>query len=130
MSHHVPPAKLPTRRDVSMALLLKMRPRLLALQHIAALEEVDRLRALINTPATADFIEAVPLEAAHQIERWGPDHDAGKSPWDWFWTCGYLAGKAAQAALTGDLEKAKHHTVTTAALMLNWHRRLAGEQPS
>ncbi|HYE39907.1 MAG TPA: hypothetical protein VEB23_08240, partial [Ramlibacter sp.] len=33
--------------------------------------EVRRLRALINTPHTADYFEAVRLEAAHQQERWG-----------------------------------------------------------
>lgn len=89
------------------------------------LAEVNRLRALLNTPETEDFMKAVPLEAAHQIERWGADHDAAKSAWDWFWTCGYLSQKAAHSMLAGDVEKARHHTITTAALMLNWHRRLS-----
>ncbi|GAB5505807.1 MAG: hypothetical protein Rhirs2KO_09700 [Rhizobiaceae bacterium] len=96
----------------------------------AALErtnaEIRRLNGLINTPETEDFLGAIPLEAAHQIERWGADHDAHKTPWDWFWTCGYLVQKAAAAAPAGDLEKAKHHTISTAALMLNWHKRLSG----
>ena len=39
---------------------------------------------VINTPETADFMSGVPLEAAHQRERWGSDHDAGKTPFDWF----------------------------------------------
>jgi len=90
---------------------------------------VAELEALINTPETADFMKGLPLEAAHQIERWGADHDAGKNAWDWFWTCGYLAQKAAAAMAGGDLEKARHHTITTAALMLNWHRQLVARLP-
>lgn len=97
--------------------------------------EVARLLALIDTPHTADFMSAVPLEAAHQIKRWGTEHDDGKEPEDWFWLVGYLAGKCLRAASdyarTGDardLEKAKHHTISTAGVMLNWHRRLTGEE--
>lgn len=89
--------------------------------------EVERLLALINTPQTDNFMTAVPLEAAHQIERWGTDHDEGKAPMDWFWLIGYLAQKAATAELAGDIEKAKHHTISTSAVMLNWFRRLSGE---
>lgn len=81
---------------------------------------------VINSPETADFMAAVPLEAAHQRDRWGSDHDAGKSPFDWFWLIGYLAQKAAASAVAGDLEKAKHHTVSTAAALANWHAALAG----
>ena len=67
------------------------------------------------------------LEAAHQIERWGAQHDAGKTPLDWFWLIGYLAQKAATAAIAGNIEKAHHHTISTAAAMLNWYRSLTGE---
>lgn len=101
------------------------------------LAEVDRLKAenkkivrLIDTPHTDDFIKAVPLEAAHQVKRWGVEHDVGKTPWDWFWLIGYLAQKAASAALSGNTEKAKHHTISTAAVLLNWFRRLTGEDES
>lgn len=98
-------------------------------ERIAELEaEVQRLTLLIDTPHTADFMQAVPLEAAHQIKRWGNDHDEGKTPFDWFWLVGYLAQKAAAAAVAGDIEKAKHHTISTAACMLNWHRRLTGDE--
>ena len=100
---------------------------------VGSREEIEALRAriawlegLINTPETADFLKGVQHEAAHQIERWGPDYDYGKSPWDWFWSLGYLGQKAAAAALAGDVEKAKHHTITSAALLFNWHRRLSG----
>lgn len=81
---------------------------------------------IINSPETADFMAAVPLEAAHQRERWGADHDAGKSPFDWFWLIGYLAQKAADAAVRGDTEKARHHTISTAAALANWHAALSG----
>lgn len=81
---------------------------------------------LLNTPEVDDFLAAVPAEASHQVDRWGVEHDAGKSPLDWFWLIGFLAQKAAAAAMAGDLSKAKHHTISTAAALLNWHRALSG----
>lgn len=81
---------------------------------------------VVNTPETADFMAGVPLEAAHQRDRWGVDHDAGKAPLDWFWLIGYLAQKAADAAMRGDSEKARHHTISTAAALGNWHAALTG----
>jgi hypothetical protein len=93
---------------------------------VKAEDEVQRLRAIVNTPETADFMKGVPLEAAHQRERWGANHDAGKAPLDWFWLIGYLAQKAATSAIAGDVEKAKHHTISTAAALSNWHLQLAG----
>ncbi|MGO1303239.1 MAG: hypothetical protein ACTMKV_00480 [Sphingomonas parapaucimobilis] len=87
----------------------------------------DEIRSeIINAPETADFMAGVPLEAAHQRERWGVDHDAGKAPLDWFWLIGYLAQKAADAAMRGDCEKAKHHTISTGAALANWHAALTG----
>jgi hypothetical protein len=86
-----------------------------------------RAAAKINTPETEDWMAGVPLEAIHQIERYGRAHDAGKTPFDWFWLIGYLAQKAAMAHLARDAEKAKHHTISTAAALLNWHRQLSGE---
>lgn len=93
------------------------------------MEMKDKLREeIINSPETYDFMQAVPLEAAHQRARWGSDHDAGKNPFDWFWLIGYLAQKAAQAATCGDIEKAKHHTISTAAALANWHATLDGRE--
>jgi hypothetical protein len=83
-------------------------------------------REIINTPETADFMAGVPIEAIHQRARWGSEHDDGKSPFDWFWLIGYLAQKAAHAAVNRDLEKAKHHTISTAAALANWHAALSG----
>ncbi len=85
------------------------------------------LEGRINTPHTAEWLEAVQLEAAHQVERFGARHDAGKQPQDWFWLIGYLAGKALAAAVVGDDEKAKHHTISTGACLLNWFRQLTGD---
>lgn len=82
----------------------------------AARLRVAELEALINTPHTLDFLEAVRLEAAHQRERWGAAHDAGKADTDWFWLVGYVAGKAVSKP-----EKQLHHIITTAAVCLNWH---------
>lgn len=88
---------------------------------LSALDEVIRLRNLLNTPETEDFDKAIPLEATHQIERWGAAQDAGKMPADWFWLVGYLAGKALAAHIAGNTEKAKHHCISTAAALRNWH---------
>lgn len=84
--------------------------------------EVRRLQSLINTPHVADFIDAVRIEAAHQQERWSSEHDAGKTDADWFWLVGYLAGKALHKP-----DKKLHHIITTAAVLLNWHRHATGE---
>lgn len=94
---------------------------------VEALVEREKLRAeIINTPETADFMAAVPIEAAHQRDRWGTDHDAGKTAFDWFWLIGYLAQKAAAAEVAGHTEKALHHTISTAAALANWHAALTG----
>lgn len=77
-------------------------------------------------PETQDWFEGVRKEAAHQVGRWGTAHDEGKSPFDWFWLIGYLAQKAASSAVAGDMEKARHHTISTGAALLNWHARMLG----
>jgi Lar family restriction alleviation protein len=89
--------------------------------------EVDRLNAIINTPHTDDFLQSVSIEAEHQRQRWGSDHDEGKTPADWFWLIGYLAGKALHCVMYGMDEKAMHHVVTTAAACANWHKAMKGE---
>jgi hypothetical protein len=85
----------------------------------------ERLDA-INVPEVHDFVQGVIREAAHQRERWGSEHDAGKTPLDWFWLIGYLAQKASAAAIAGDTEKALHHTISTAAALANWHAQILG----
>lgn len=87
-------------------------------------EENARIVGMINSPQIADFLEAVKLEAIHQRERWGTDHDAGKENSDWFWLIGYLAGKAIRPDATP--EKMLHHIITTAAACLNWHAARTG----
>lgn len=86
------------------------------------LAEAKRMHALLWTPETADFMKGVPLEIAHQRDRWGDAHDAKKDPFDWYWALGYLGKKAADCCLVGDFIKAKHHCITVAALAGNWHR--------
>jgi hypothetical protein len=89
--------------------------------------EVARLNAIINSPQSDDFIRAVSTEAEHQRQRWGADGDAGKTPADWFWLVGYLAGKALHSHAAGNAEKAEHHVITTAAACANWHRAIFGK---
>jgi ABC-type branched-subunit amino acid transport system substrate-binding protein len=96
-----------------------------------AQREIARLEGLINVPHTDEFLQAVRLEAAHQINRWGVEHDRGKDPPAWYWLVGYLAGKALAAALAGARDQelhltALHHTISTAAVLLNWWRHMRG----
>lgn len=93
----------------------------------AAKARIAELEAKLNTPQLHDFAQAVVLEAAHQRERWGVSHDAGKDPSDWFWLVGYLAGKALHAATSGNNDKTAHHTISTAAALANWHAHVTGE---
>lgn len=92
----------------------------------AAISALERLRALVGAPELHDFAKGAVLEAAHQRERWGSLHDAGKTPLDWFWLIGYLSQKAAMAQIAGDTDKALHHTVSTAAALANWHAAISG----
>lgn len=89
--------------------------------------EVERLNAIINTPQSNNFLRAVSTEAEHQRQRWGSEHDAGKAPSDWFWLIGYLAGKGLHSHAGGNIEKAEHHIITTAAVCANWHRAMFGK---
>lgn len=90
-----------------------------------ALDEIVRLRGLLNTPETASFLEGVKLESAHQRARWGDPHDREKSAEHWYWLVGYLAGKALRAAISGDEVKAQHHTISSAAALLHWHTAIS-----
>lgn len=92
------------------------------------LVELLDAHAALNTPSTSDFLPSVALEAVHQQARWGAAHDAQKGPEDWFWLLGYLGGKALRAAVEGDLTKALHHTISTAAACAHWHAALVKER--
>lgn len=92
-----------------------------------ALAEIERLNAIINTPQSGKFLHAVSIEAEHQRQRWGAEGDAGKTPADWLWLVGYLAGKALHAHAAGNTEKAEHHIITTAAALENWHLNIFGK---
>lgn len=90
--------------------------------------ENARFRALLSRPYVGAWLDEVLLEAAHQRERWGVEHDGGKDPADWFWLVGYLAGKALRASIDGDVDKARHHTVSTAAVLAQWAAQLCGAE--
>ena len=93
----------------------------------AAINEIRETRKLLNTPLVDDFFAAVRNEAAHQVERWGVEHDADKRSEDWITLFVYLLGKAAKAHFAGDRDKLLHHIITVAAVALNWHRNATGE---
>ena len=88
--------------------------------------EIGRLNAIINTPHTDDFWKAVSIEAEFQRQTRAAE-DGDKTPAAWFWLIGYLAGKALHACCAGDIKKAEHHVITTAAALANWHRAMFGK---
>jgi hypothetical protein len=90
--------------------------------------ENDRLKALISRPYVGAWADEILIEAAHQRDRWGADHDHGKAPEDWFWLIGYLAGKALAAHKAGDMGKAHHHTVSTGAVLAHWAAAIDGNE--
>lgn len=78
-------------------------------------------------PIVDDFWRGVAAEKEHQTRRWGTTHDRNKEPADWFWLVGYLSGKALASAVKGDREKALHHTISSAAVLAQWHDALSHE---
>lgn len=95
---------------------------------IAELElEVERLTKILNSPLYREFTRAVVREAAHQEWRQGEYRDDMKEPADWFWTLGYLSGKALAAHIAGDRRRALHHTVSSAGVLFHWHQAVLEE---
>jgi hypothetical protein len=115
---------IPARPNYDPDLVIANALNLLAGELRAVIYERDALNRLIDMPSTADFLESVKLEAAHQRQHIVADHDAGKADSEWFWLIGYLAGKALSAPT---MEKRLHHVITTAAACFNWHRHVTGE---
>jgi hypothetical protein len=87
-------------------------------------KRLEELEAILNTPELDDFAKGVVLEARHQRARWPADHDIWKEAEEWYWVVGYLAGKALRAQRDGDMEKFKHHLISSAAVLANWHARV------
>lgn len=106
-------------------------------QHLQDIgDEADRMQArlkriegvIASAAAGTDFLRDLQLEAAHQVDRWGVEHDAGKRPEDWITLMVYLLGKAARAHFEGNRPKLLHHIVTGAAVLFNWWRRETGAE--
>lgn len=106
-----------------------LRERLVALENELADEKMEHnlLKELLSRPEIDDFWEGLVLEAAHQRQRWGDAHDRSKSAENWYWLVGYLAGKALRAAIEGDKPKAKHHTISAAAALFQWHKAICAD---
>lgn len=92
--------------------------------------ELRRLNAIIHSPESNEFLKGASIEAEYQRQLHGVDETDSRYDWQqWFWVTGYLLGKALAACRSGEGngEKAKHHLVTSAALLNNWHNVLTGE---
>lgn len=90
------------------------------------LNQLNALRNEINSPELGDFIVGVRKEVAHQKGRWG-NSDSSKNVTDWYWLIGYLGGKALNAYFCKDMDKVRHHIITTAAACYHWHRQMKPE---
>jgi hypothetical protein len=117
------------------AALHNLLPALEKLVAKARLEAVEEYKKSLDVPELEDFAKGTIVEAQHQRQRWGDEHDTSKEPEEWFWLVGYLAGKGLHAQRAGNMEKFKHHLITGAAVLANWHartvadlRRAAGKQ--
>lgn len=97
------------------------------LDALLADERAKERHRLVNTPETFHFLDGVAFEAEHQRQRWGTAHDAGKTPFDWVFLIGHLATRAAVQFVAGNLDKALHHCITTAAVCFNWHQAMQGK---
>lgn len=86
---------------------------------------VAELEALINSPEIEDFIKGVSIEMPHQTNRWGASHDAFKTTSDWLRLVLQLLGKASEADWAGDLDKLKHHIITSSAALGNFHAAIS-----
>ena len=91
-------------------------------------QRIAELEALINHPRFDDFIEAVRIEQAHQVEKWGPDHDKQKRVNDWIAVFARLLGKLVNAGWEHDWQKFEHHLITLAAVAFNCFRRMKEAQ--
>jgi hypothetical protein len=92
-------------------------------------EDCRAMRDLLHRPEIQEFLLGVKLEAAHQLLRWGTEHDRTKGPEDWYWTVGHLAGKALHAQRADDDGKFMHHLISTAAVLANWHYFASNPDP-
>jgi hypothetical protein len=91
--------------------------------------EIARLRTIIHTPESDDFLKGVAIEAEYQRQLHGIDATEARFDWvQYFWVTGYLLNKALAACKSGECngDKAKHHLITATALISNWHNVLTG----
>lgn len=89
------------------------------------LEELTTaLIARISNPEINLFMEGVVIEAAHQVERWGAEHDASKTFEHWTALLTRLLGKFVDANWSHDGDKALHHLITIAAVCANAHKQM------
>ena len=103
---------------VSSALVGEGHPPLETLEKMV--KEMERMQSLFASRVFWNFVDGLEREAAEEMgrSRSAPDQEWQKE--DWFWLIGWVVGKALQAHIRGDCEKALHHTVSSAAVLINW----------
>jgi hypothetical protein len=82
----------------------------------------------LNNPEVNLFLEGIKIEAAHQVERWGEDHDANKTFEQWTALLVRLLGKFVDSNWNKDHTKSLHHLITMAAVCANAHRQMVEKE--
>ncbi|TAI67637.1 hypothetical protein [Bradyrhizobium sp. Leo170] len=77
---------------------------------------------MISAPYTPKRLLERAASIDKQVEKWSGN--AGYA--DTFRMEAWALRMAAAAATAGDVDKTRHHTISTAAALLNWHRHLSG----
>lgn len=119
-----------TETEYEMVKMQSISPRLRAAATFGyqlAEDEINRLNSLINNPVLNDFVEAMKIEAAHQLERWGIENEERKPPHHYILVATKLLGKLSIAIWDRDIDKFKHHCITLAAELQNCHRQIEKE---
>ncbi len=93
-------------------------------ERLSMCNELERLEALLNVPEIVDFLDGVKIEAAHQRERWGEQHDFQKHPGDWTLLFARQIGKMSDDVFRNDYNKYRHHLITLSAIAFNCHRSM------
>ncbi len=88
-------------------------------------KRIESLENKINTPHFGDFNEALKVEMAHHLDRWGDE--SLKYPAHFQSVISYISGKLIKAIWNNDIKKYEHHLITIAAVCGTAHKYLMDE---
>jgi hypothetical protein len=83
-------------------------------------DAVTAIESAFDDPVIDDFIEGLRIEIPYQQHVWNVE-DAGKSISCWIRLIHHLTAKIGESDWNHKPDKAKHHIITTAAALANFH---------